>query len=50
MTTHLVQELILQSKHTLIFEIPGLFFLYFRLFITVDSKLMLNINFADACI
>ena len=27
--------------------IPGLFFLYFRLFNTVDSKQMFNINFAD---
>ena len=28
-------------------DIPGLFFLYFRLFNTVDSKQMFNINLAD---
>ena len=27
--------------------IPGLFFLYFCLFSTVDSKQMFNINFAN---
>ena len=27
--------------------ISGLIFLYFRLFNTIDSKLMFNINFAD---
>ena len=28
-------------------DIPGLFFFFFRLFNTVDSKQMFNINFAD---
>ena len=27
--------------------IPGPFFLYFRLFNTVDSKQMFNVNFVD---
>ena len=27
--------------------VPGLFFLYFRLFNTAESKQMFNINFAD---
>ena len=31
-------------------SIPGLFFIYFHLFNTVDSKQMFNINFADGWI
>ena len=36
------------TKHELLkWAIPGLFFLYFRLFSTVDSKQMFIINFVD---